>query len=171
MDDLTKEQKHLLVSMYKEVLNRQPALSMEDANKFDDSDQLIELFSLNASSDYVSDLCWKLHSKGYIQCYSGDDLANDISLSDKTIVCMENRFKNGLKDVLSFLSNFFFIETPVFAFPSSLEIHRMADVGRVSAISSVFITVSFLAIFSLSIAEIKNFFHLFASYLLPLVTL
>ena len=93
MDDLTKEQKHLLVSMYKEVLNRQPALSMEDANKFDDSDQLIELFSLNASSDYVSDLCWKLHSKGYIQCYSGDDLANDISLSDKTIVCMENRFK------------------------------------------------------------------------------
>jgi len=46
MDDLTKEQKHLLVSMYKEVLNRQPALSMEDANKFDDSDQLIELFSL-----------------------------------------------------------------------------------------------------------------------------
>ena len=86
MDDLTKEQKHLLVSMYKEVLNRQPALSMEDANKFDDSDQLIELFSLNASS--------------------GDDLANDISLSDKTIVCMENRFKNGLKDVLSFLSNF-----------------------------------------------------------------
>lgn len=132
MDDLTKEQKHLLVSMYKEVLNRQPALSMEDANKFDDSDQLIELFSLNASSDYVSDLCWKLHSKGYIQCYSGDDLANDISL---------------------------------------LEIHRMADVSRVSAISSVFITVSFLAIFSLSIAEIKNFFHLFASYLLPLVTL
>ena len=106
MDDLTKEQKHLLVSMYKEVLNRQPTLSMEDANKFDSSDQLIELSSLNMSSDYVSDLCWKLHSNGYIQCYSGDDLANDISLSDKTIVYMENRFKNGLKDVLSFLSNF-----------------------------------------------------------------
>ena len=97
---------NMTASMYKEVLNRQPALSMEDANRFDSSDQLIELFSLNMSSDYVSDLCWKLHSNGYIQCYPGDDLANDISLSDKTIVYMENRFKNGLKDVLSFLSNF-----------------------------------------------------------------
>lgn len=106
MDDLTNEQKHLLVSMYKEVISRQPALSMEQANYFNNSDQLIELFSLDLSSDYVSELCWKLYSKGYIICYSGDDLANDISLSDKTIVYMENKFKHGLKDVLLFLSNF-----------------------------------------------------------------
>lgn len=32
MDDLTNEQKYLLVSMYKEVLSRQPALSMEESN-------------------------------------------------------------------------------------------------------------------------------------------
>lgn len=106
MDNLTNEQKHLLVSMYKEVISRQPALSMERANYFNNSDQLIELFSLDLSSDYVSELCWKLYSKGYIICYSGDDLANDISLSDKTIVYMENKFKHGLKDVLLFLSNF-----------------------------------------------------------------
>ena len=54
MDDLTNEQKHLLVAMYKEVLSRK----------------------------------------------------STISLTDKTIIYMENRFKNGLKDVLSFLSNF-----------------------------------------------------------------
>lgn len=106
MDDLTKEQKHLLISMYKEILNRQPALSMEQANNFDDSDQLIELFSLDLSSDYVSELCWGLYSKGYIMCYRGDDLANEISLTDKTIVYMENKFTHGLKDVLLFLSNF-----------------------------------------------------------------
>lgn len=106
MDDLTNEQKHLLISMYKEVLSRQPALSMEQANQFDNSDQLIELFSLDMSSDYVSELCWKLYSKGYIICYRGDDLADEISLSDKTIVYMENKFKHGLKDVLLFLSNF-----------------------------------------------------------------
>ena len=106
MDDLTNEQKYLLTSMYKEILNRQPALSMEQANYFDNSDQLIELFSLDLSSDYVSELCWKLYSKGYIICYSGDDLANDISLSDQTIVYMENKFKHRLKDVLLFLSNF-----------------------------------------------------------------
>ena len=107
MDYLTNEQKRLLVSMYKEVLSRQPALSMEQANYFENSDQLIELFSLDMSSNYVSELCWKLNSKGYIACYPGDDLANEISLCDQTIVYMENKFKNGLKDVLSFLSKFF----------------------------------------------------------------
>lgn len=107
MDDLTNEQKRLLVSMYQEVLRRQPALSMEQANSFKNSDQLIELFSLDMSSKYVSELCWKLKTKGYIACYRGDNLANDISLSDQTIIYMENKFKNGLKDVLSFLSTFF----------------------------------------------------------------
>lgn len=106
MNDLTNEQKRLLISMYKEVLSRQPALSMDRANYFENSDQLIELFSLNMSSDYASELCWKLKSKGYINCSSGDDLANEISLCDQTIIYMENKFKNGLKDVLSFLSNF-----------------------------------------------------------------
>lgn len=57
MDDLTKEQQQLLTLMYKEILNRQPALSMEKANKFKNSDQLIELFSLDMSSDYASELC------------------------------------------------------------------------------------------------------------------
>lgn len=107
MDDLTNEQKRLLVSMYQEVLSRQPALSMEQANFFKNSDQLIELFSLDMSSKYVSELCWKLKTKGYIACYRGDNLANDISLSNQTIIYMENKFKNGLKDVLSFLSTFF----------------------------------------------------------------
>ena len=107
MDDLTNEQKRLLVSMYQEVLSRQPALSMEQANFFKNSDQFIELFSLDMSSKYVSELCLKLKTKGYIACYRGDNLANDISLSDQTIIYMENKFKNGLKDVLSFLSTFF----------------------------------------------------------------
>lgn len=106
-DDLTNEQKRLLISMYKEVLNRQPALSMENANYFPDSNAVKELFLPELSSDYVSDLCWKLESKGYLCCYPGDDLANYISLTDETIIYMENRFKNGLKDVVAFLSNFF----------------------------------------------------------------
>ena len=106
-DDLTNEQKRLLISMYKEVLNRQPALSMENANYFSDSDAVKDLFLPELSSDYVSDLCWKLHAKGYLDCHKGDNLANYISLTDNTIIYMENRFKNGLKDVAAFLSNFF----------------------------------------------------------------
>lgn len=106
MDDLTKEQQKLLVSMYKEVLNRQSTLSFEYSNHFTDSDQIRDLFCPEKKSEHVSELCWKLKSKGYIDCEPGDDLANEISLTDKTIIYMENRFKNGIKDILSFLSNF-----------------------------------------------------------------
>ncbi len=106
MDDLTNEQKYLLVSMYNEVISRQPALSMEEANYFADSDKVKDMFLPELSSDYVSALCWKLKSKGYISCYHGDDLANNIRLEDSTIIYMENRFKNGIKDVLDFIAKF-----------------------------------------------------------------
>ena len=100
MDDLTKEQKFLLVSMYKEVLSRQPALSMEKANYFEDSNEVQALFMRHLSS---SDLCWKLQSKGYILCYPGDDLSNEIQLTDETIVYMENRFSNNIKELFNLL--------------------------------------------------------------------
>lgn len=105
MDDLTKEQKHLLVSMYKEMLSRLPALPLNEARHFDDSDAVRDLFCPDKSYDHVSDLCWALKEKDYIDCYPGDDLADDISISDKTIIYMENRFKNGIKDVVSFLTS------------------------------------------------------------------
>lgn len=103
MDNLTKEQKFLLVSMYKEVLSRQPALTMEEANSFNDSDEVRALFMPHLSSSYVSDLCWKLESKGYINCYSGDNLANEIQLTDETLIYMENRFSNNIKALVNFL--------------------------------------------------------------------
>lgn len=103
MDNLTKEQKYLLISMYKEVLSRQPALSMERANYFSDSNVVKDLFFPYLSSDYISDLCWKLESKGYISCTQGNDLANDIVITDETIIYMENRFSNGLKSIVDFL--------------------------------------------------------------------
>lgn len=105
MNDLTNEQKYLLVSMYKEVLSRQPALSMEKANYFKDSDEVNDMFLPDLSSDYVSTLCWKLKSKGYISCTRGDDLANNIRLEDSTIIYMEHNFSNGLKSILSFLAD------------------------------------------------------------------
>lgn len=105
MEDLTNEQKYLLVSMYKEVLSRQPALSMEKSNYFRDSDEVKDMFLPDLSSDYVSTLCWKLKSKGYISCYPGDDLANNIRLEDSTIIYMEHQFSNSLKNIFNFLSN------------------------------------------------------------------
>lgn len=107
MDDLTKEQKHLIVSMYKEMLlrSRQSTMSLDEARRFDNSDVVKELLCPSQTSEHVSDLCWALQSKGYIECYPGDELADEISITDKTIIYMENRCKNSLKDVLSFLAS------------------------------------------------------------------
>ncbi len=106
MNDLTNEQKHLLHSMYKEIMDRKKSLPMEKANIFEDSNEIRNLFLPDLSEDYVADLCWSLKSKEYIICYEGDDLANDISLSDKTIIYMENRVKNGLKEIATYAANF-----------------------------------------------------------------
>ena len=106
MDDLTREQQKLLTSMYKEVLSRQPAVSFDEANYFANSDVVMEHFYPDSDSDHVSSLCWSLASAGYIICEPGEDLANEIKLTDKTIIYMENKFKNGLKSVLEFLAQF-----------------------------------------------------------------
>lgn len=107
MDDLTREQKHLLVSLYKEMLLRshQFNMSLDEARRFDNSDIVKDLFCPSQTSEHVSSLCWVLQSKGYIECYPGDELADEINITDKTIIYMENRCKNGLKDVLSFLAS------------------------------------------------------------------
>lgn len=96
MDDLTKEQQYLISSMYKEVLNRQPSLDFDHANYFSDSNEVRNLFFPDSSSDHVASECWKLFKKGYLYCEPGDNLANNISLTDKTIIYMENRFSKKL---------------------------------------------------------------------------
>ena len=103
MDDLTKEQQYLLLSMYKEVLSRQPALGLDDANYFSSSDEVRNLFSPDSSSDHIASQCWKLSEKGYLFCSRGDDLANDISLTDKTIIYMENRFSKKINAIIDFI--------------------------------------------------------------------
>jgi hypothetical protein len=105
MDDLTKEQQKLLLSMYSEVLHRQSSMPSEEANYFSDSDQVRELFNMVESSYHVSSLCWKLKKKGYIDCDPGNDLANNIILTDKTIIYMEGRFGKTVKEVLNAIAS------------------------------------------------------------------
>lgn len=103
MEDLTKEQKRLLVSMYKKVLERESSNADVNPNYFKNSDEIRELFLPNRSSDYVSELCWKLHRKGYLFCTPGDNLANDVEITDEVIIYMENRFSDGIKSIADFL--------------------------------------------------------------------
>lgn len=106
MDDLTKDQQYLLVSLYKEYISRQPVLDPCSANYFIDSDSLISLLGLDFSSEYISEMCLALLDKGYISGCKDDDSVSELGVSDKTIVYMENRFKNSLKSIFDFLAKF-----------------------------------------------------------------
>lgn len=103
MNDLTNEQKILLSEMYKDYLCRLDTLQPEKANYFYSSEEVTDKYFDNRSVVYISELCWKLKSKGYINCYPGDNLANDISLTDKTIIYFENKFKRNISALLSFI--------------------------------------------------------------------
>ena len=106
MEDLTKNQQFFLVALYKEYISRQSTLDPVSANYFVDSDSLIPLLGVDFSSEYVGDICLALLDKGYISGYKDEDSVSELGLSDKTIIYMENRFKNNLKSILDFVAKF-----------------------------------------------------------------
>lgn len=105
MEDLTKDQQYLLGLMYKHFLSLQPALNPTEANYFEDTDSLIPLLNLDFSPDYVAEMCLALLQKEYICGYCDEDSVSEFCISDKTIVYMENRCKNNLKELFSFLAS------------------------------------------------------------------
>ena len=104
MDDLTKEQHHVITSLYKEFLCRQPALPSDKARVFSDASFIQENIFPEYSLDKIVSLCCSLKNAGYLSCMNYDNTVYNVTISDKTIIHMEQRFSNGLKDVVSFLS-------------------------------------------------------------------
>lgn len=125
MDDLTKEQHHFITSLYKEFLCRQPALPSDKARVFSDASFIQENIFPEYSLDKIVSLCCSLKNAGYLSCMNYNNTVYNVTISDKTIIHMEQRFSNGLKDVVSFLSKlipYFFrgvwmllIHTPLFS--------------------------------------------------------
>lgn len=103
MTDLTNTEQKLLISMYRFFLERQPALSEYDARFIGNSDNVRDMFAPELPYEYVAELCWNLCRAGYILCDEGDNLANNIELSRKTIIYMEQRFSRNLHSIASFL--------------------------------------------------------------------
>lgn len=107
MDQLSRDAEKLFCNMYKQYLEkRSSGLSKTDANYFGDTHLIHETFCPLAPFDDVDELIWELSRNGYIIGVLGDDILSEISITSSAIVYMENRFKNGAKDMLSFLSNF-----------------------------------------------------------------
>lgn len=107
MEQLTRDAQKLLCRMYKQYLERcASGLSKTDANYFGDTYLVHKTFCPSVSFEDVDELIWELRRNDYILGDPGDDILSEVSITSSGIVFMENRFKNGIKDVLSFLANF-----------------------------------------------------------------
>lgn len=99
--NLTKDAQKLEALIYKEYLSRRKAgMSKSTAKEFEDDffNEISDLMPYDDAIESFQELKTAFPIKDYID--GSFDLSNEI------IVHMENRFINGAKDVLSFLSQF-----------------------------------------------------------------
>lgn len=102
MTELTKDADKVICCVYKEYLERRKSgMSKSQAKEFDGNFyRNVKALSKWNSSD-VSDTLQELHNKQYIK----KNIIGDFSLLDDAVVYMENRFKNGLSEVMDFISS------------------------------------------------------------------
>ncbi|MCJ0921352.1 hypothetical protein MTW97_01670 [Mammaliicoccus sciuri] len=106
MDDLTKQQQYIITNFYKIFKDRQKrGLSRSECKNFKSSDEVHkEFFDYLNKEDFIADTR-TLRGKDYITGAFASNMVVEIAISDKTIIYMENRFKNNIKDIVKFLSD------------------------------------------------------------------
>lgn len=105
--ELTKDAEKLICVMYKRYLEkRSSGISKSESNYFGDTHTVHESFFPREPFDDIDDSVWELKRTNFISGDYGDNILSEISITSAGLIYMENRFKNGIKDVLTFLSNF-----------------------------------------------------------------
>jgi len=106
VDDLTKQQQYIITNLYKIFKDRQKrGLSRSESKIFKSSDEVRkEFFDYLNKEDFIADTR-TLRGKDYITGSFASNMVVEIAISDKTIIYMENRFKNNIKDIVKFLSD------------------------------------------------------------------
>lgn len=106
MDNLTNDAKKLLCKIYKSYLEkRKSGISKADANKFDSCESIHKDLVPKWIFSDVEDTCRELSQKNFIHCSWYDNTGLNIYLTTDAISILENRFKNNIKSVLSFIAN------------------------------------------------------------------
>lgn len=99
--ELTRDAQKVAAKIYKVYLHRiDGGMIKTDAKKFSE-EELTALLSDEQSQDFNEELQELI--KAFSFC---TNIWDDITLSNTFIIYMENRFKNGMKEVLGFLSQF-----------------------------------------------------------------
>jgi len=104
---LTKDAERLLALMYRAYLNRRKdGKDKLTAKQMGGFSQIHKELLPNENPLDVLETCRELGRSGYLRSFWASNTIISSQLTDETIIYMENRFKNGLKDVLDFLSQF-----------------------------------------------------------------
>ena len=101
---LTKDADALICAIYKTYLQRRKSgNSKGQAKALGGAAQVQAGIVPKWPLPDVEDTLLELDCVGLLSCFGADDTVYDATLSDTGIIYMENRFKNGLKEVLDYL--------------------------------------------------------------------
>lgn len=102
---LTRDSDKLICLLYKSYLEKkQQGQAKAKARYFGDSNEIQASFLPGWDPNDVAEECWSLERDKLLDCVPGDDLANEVRLSDNGIKYMENRFAENVKEVLSYIT-------------------------------------------------------------------
>ena len=101
---LSRDAHKLLVQLYKLYLERRKSgLSKCDSRDFGSYENIMQMLDSSLSADDMNDTLLELKRAEYLSALFADDVCCESCLTDSAIIEMENRFKDGLASVVSFL--------------------------------------------------------------------
>lgn len=106
--ELTKDSYKLLCVLYKDYLEKiKQGHSKSDSSYFGNSDEISTKYFPDSHPEDISNSCWELYRSKYLSCLAGDDIAYEVVITSTGIALMENRFKNNIKEITNFITQFF----------------------------------------------------------------
>lgn len=100
---LTRDADTFLCEIYAEFLKRKSSgIPKSTASRFSSPENLVADFMQGNLPEDIRACIQELRKIKFVRC----DVTGAFRLEDSAIVYMENRFKNGLKEVLDFISKF-----------------------------------------------------------------
>ncbi len=102
---LTNDADYLLCTLYKHYKEqRKNGVSKADAKFMGSSEHIFQTLLSEWTFEDVDETCRELDRADLLQCIYADNIVYLAILEDAAIIYMENRFKNGLSEILENLT-------------------------------------------------------------------
>ncbi len=104
--ELTKDAEYLLCTLYKVYSEKlKSGISKAQARCFGSSEDIFTNYLSEWLFEDVNTTCYELKHAEMLSILNADNIAYSVSLTDKAIIYMENRFKNNIEELLNFIAN------------------------------------------------------------------